>query len=102
VKQWCILPLRCHRGSDPLNSVLFFWLGVNVGSRAHYIGTGGGAHCPLIEGIAPDQDREVDLVPCGSSLLEINSNILPIDLHVSILNSKLKTKIRLNIHFLTD
>jgi hypothetical protein len=31
----------------------------------------------LIEGIAPDQDSEVDLVPCGPSPLEINSNILP-------------------------
>jgi hypothetical protein len=26
---------------------------VNVGSHAHYIGAGGGAHCPLIEEIAP-------------------------------------------------
>jgi hypothetical protein len=49
---------------------------VNVGSRAHYIGAEGGAHYPLIEGIAPDQGGELDLVPCGSSLLEINSNIL--------------------------
>jgi hypothetical protein len=34
--------------------------------------------------------------------LDINSNILPYDLHGSILNSKFKTKIRLDIHFSTD
>jgi hypothetical protein len=75
---------------------------VNVGSRAHYIDAGGGACCPLIEGIAPDQGGELDLVPCGPSPLEINSNILPLDLHGSILNSKLETKTRMNIHFSTD
>jgi hypothetical protein len=75
---------------------------VNVDSRAHYIGAGGGAHCPLIEWIAPDQGGEFDLVPCGPSPLNINSNILPLDLHGSILNSKLKIKIRINIHFTTD
>jgi hypothetical protein len=44
----------------------------------------------------------LDLVPCGPSPLEINSNILPLDLHRPILNLKLETKIRLNIHFSTD
>jgi hypothetical protein len=48
--------------------------GVKVGSLAHYIGASSGAHCPLIEEIGPDQDRNVDLVPCGPSALEINSN----------------------------
>jgi hypothetical protein len=62
---------------------------MNVGSRAHYIGASGGVYCPLIEGIAPDQGGEVDLIPCGPSPLEINSNILPLDLHESILNLKL-------------
>jgi hypothetical protein len=76
--------------------------GVNVGSLAHYIDADGGAHFPLIEGIAPDQGRKLDLVPCGLSPLEINSNILPLDLHRSILNLKLETKTRLNIHFSTD
>jgi hypothetical protein len=47
---------------------------VNLDSSAHYIVADGGAHYPLIEGIAPDQSREVDLVPCGPNLLEINSN----------------------------
>jgi hypothetical protein len=75
---------------------------MNVSSHAYYIDVGGGAHCPLIEGIAPDQGGELDLVPCGLSPLEINSNILPLDLHKSILNSKLETKIRMNIHFSTD
>jgi hypothetical protein len=28
---------------------------MNLGSRAHYIGTGGGAYYLLIKGIAPDQ-----------------------------------------------
>jgi hypothetical protein len=28
---------------------------MNFDLHAHYIGTGGEAHCPLIEGIAPDQ-----------------------------------------------
>jgi hypothetical protein len=61
-----------------------------------------GPHCPLIEEIAPDQGGELDLIPCGPSLLEINSNILPLDLHESILNLKLETKIRMNIHFSID
>jgi hypothetical protein len=74
----------------------------NFGSRAlsyrHY----GGAHCPLIEEITPDQGEELNLVPCGPSLLEINSNILLLNLYESILNLKLETKIRMNIHFSTD
>jgi hypothetical protein len=74
MKQWCIPPLRRHRGSDPLSSVLFFWQAVNIGSRAYYISAGSGAHCPLINGIVPGQGREVDLVPCGPSPLEINFN----------------------------
>jgi hypothetical protein len=82
--------------------VFYFLSGVNLDSCAHYIGAGGGYHYPLIEGIAPDQDREVELVPCGLSPLKINFNILSLVLHESILNSKLKTKIRLNIHFSTD
>jgi hypothetical protein len=48
---------------------------VNVGSHAHYIATGGEAHYPLIEAIAPDQVGEVDLVPYDSSLLKINLNM---------------------------
>jgi hypothetical protein len=72
---------------------------MNVGSHAHYIDAGGGARCPLIKGIAPNQDGELDLVPCGPSLLEINSNILSLDFHGSILNSKLETKTGMNIHF---
>jgi hypothetical protein len=88
VKQWCIPPLQHHRGSKPLSSVVFFWQAVSVGSHAHYIDTGSGTHCPLIEGIAPNQGGEVDLIPCGPISLEINSNILPLDLHGSILNSK--------------
>jgi hypothetical protein len=82
--------------------VFYFLVRVNLGSRAHYIGADDVAHCPWIEGITLDQGREVDLVPCGPSQLEINSNILPLDLHGSILNSKLETKTRLNIHFSTD
>jgi hypothetical protein len=82
--------------------VFCFLVEVNLGSCVHYIGVSGGAHYPLLEGIAPDQGREVDLVPCGPSPLEINSNILPLDLYGSILNSKLETKTRLNIHFLID
>jgi hypothetical protein len=38
-------------------------VGVNLSSRAHYIGTGGGAHCPLIEGIIPDQSMRGGLNP---------------------------------------
>jgi hypothetical protein len=75
---------------------------VNVSSRAHYIDAGGGANCPLIEGIALDQGGELDLVPCGPSPLEVNFNILPLDLHGSILNSKLETKTRMNIYFSID
>jgi hypothetical protein len=48
---------------------------MNIGSHAHYIDAGGRAHCPLIEGIAPDPGGEVDLVLYGPSPLEINSNI---------------------------
>jgi hypothetical protein len=58
-----------------------FYLGVNLGSRVHYIGADGGAYCPLIERIVPNQGREVDLVPCSPSPLEINFSILPLDLH---------------------
>jgi hypothetical protein len=47
---------------------------MNLGSRAHYIGAGDGDHCPLIEGIAPDQDMEGGLGPLWPSSLEINSN----------------------------
>jgi hypothetical protein len=75
---------------------------VNLSSRAHYIGVGGGSHYPLIEGIAPNQGMGSGLGPLWPSPLEINSNILHLDLHGPILNSKLKTKIRLNIYFLTD
>jgi hypothetical protein len=48
---------------------------VNVSSHAHYIDTGGKTHYLLIGGIAPDQVREMDLVPCDPSPLEINSNM---------------------------
>jgi hypothetical protein len=81
---------------------ILYAAGVNVGSLVHYIYAGGMAHCPLIERIAPDQGRKVDFVPCGPSPLEINPNILPLDLHRSILNLKLETKTRLNIYFSTD
>jgi hypothetical protein len=75
---------------------------VNVGLCVYYIGICGGAHCPLIEGIASDQGGELDLVPCDPSTLKINSYILLFDLHGSILNSKLETKTRMNIHFSID
>jgi hypothetical protein len=81
---------------------VFTSLAVNFDSRALSYRHCGGTHCPLIERIAPDQGGELDLVPCGPSQLEINSNILPLDLHVSILNSKLEIKIRINIYFSTD
>jgi hypothetical protein len=42
-----------------------FLAGVNLGSHAHYIGIGSGAHYPYIEGIAPIKAWDVDLVPCG-------------------------------------
>jgi hypothetical protein len=67
-----------HYGAigDQALCVVFYFssMRVNVGSRVHYIDVNGGTHCPLIEGIAPDQGRELDLVPCGPSPLEINSN----------------------------
>jgi hypothetical protein len=67
---------RCNAiGDQTLYVGVLYAIDVNVGSRAHYIGAGGGTHCPLFESIAPDQGREVDLVPCGPSPLEINSNI---------------------------
>jgi hypothetical protein len=56
-----------HRGSDPLSRCSLFLAGMNLDSRAYYIGADGGAHYPLIEGIVPDQGGEVDLVPCGPS-----------------------------------
>jgi hypothetical protein len=61
-------------GDHTLCVCVLILTGVNLDSSAHYIVTGGGADYPLIEGIAPDQSREVDLVPCGPSPLEINSN----------------------------
>jgi hypothetical protein len=42
------------------------------------------------------------LGPFDQAHLKINSNILSLDLHESILNSKLETKIRLNINFSMD
>jgi hypothetical protein len=81
---------RCNIIGDRTIYVgVLYAAGVNIDSRAYYIGAGSRAHCPLFEEIAPDQGREVDLVPCGLSLLEINFNILPLDLHGLIL--KLKT-----------
>jgi hypothetical protein len=52
---------------------------VNHGLRAHYIGTSGGAHCPFIEGIAPDQGTRGGLGPLWPRPLEISSNrfVLP-------------------------
>jgi hypothetical protein len=46
----------------------------NFGSCALSYRRCGGAHYPLIEGIALDQGGELDLVSCGPSPLEINSN----------------------------
>jgi hypothetical protein len=45
----------------------------NFGSRANYIGASGGAHCPLIEGIAPDQGMGGGLGSLLPNPLEINS-----------------------------
>jgi hypothetical protein len=42
----------CSIGDQSL--CVLFLVEVNHGSHAHYIGTGGGAHCQLIEGIDPD------------------------------------------------
>jgi hypothetical protein len=78
-------------GDQTLCVCVLILAGVNCDSCAHYIGVGDGTHYPLIEGIALDQGREVDLVLCGSSPLEINSSIPPFDLHGSILNIKLET-----------
>jgi hypothetical protein len=100
VRQWCIH--RCNIIGDQTICVgVLYAADVNIGSCVYYIGAGSMAHCPLFEGIAPDQGREVDLVPCGLSLLKINFNILPLHLYESILNLKLETKTRLNIHFST-
>jgi hypothetical protein len=71
---------------------------MNFGSRVLSYSRYGVTHCPLIEGVAPYQGGELDLTPYGPSPLEINSNILPLDLHGSILNLKLETKTRMNIH----
>jgi hypothetical protein len=57
---------------------------------------------PLIKGLSSIRAWGGGLGPFDQAHLEINSNILPLDLHGSILNSKLETKTRLNIHFLTD
>jgi hypothetical protein len=58
----------------------------NFGSRAHYIGAGSGAHCPLIKGLLPIRTWGGGLGHFDQAHLEINSNILPLDLHGSILN----------------
>jgi ABC-type cobalt transport system substrate-binding protein len=47
----------------------------NFDSRAHYIGADGGAHCTLIEEIAPDQGMGGGFDPLWPNPLEINSNI---------------------------
>jgi hypothetical protein len=82
--------------------VFYFLAGVNLSSCVHYIGADGEAHCPLIEGIAPDLGMGGGLGPLWPSPLKINSNILLFDLYGSILNSKLEIKTRLKIYFSTD
>jgi hypothetical protein len=72
---------------------------INFGSHVHYIGADDGVHCPVIEGAAPNQGMGGRLGTLWPSPLDINSNIPPINLHGSILNSKLETKIRLSIYF---
>jgi hypothetical protein len=49
---------------------VLFLVGVNLGSRAHYIGFGGGAYCPLIEGVAPDQGMGCRLGPLVAKPIE--------------------------------
>jgi hypothetical protein len=60
MKQWCIPLVWCHRRSYPLCRCSIL-VGVNLDSRDHYIDAGGGAHCPLIEEIAPDQGMKSGL-----------------------------------------
>jgi hypothetical protein len=74
----------------------------NFDSRVHYLGGGGGAHCPLIKGVPPIRAWGGGVGHFDQAHLEINSNILHLNFHGSILNSKLETKTRLNVYFLTD
>jgi hypothetical protein len=67
---------RCNAIWDRTICVgVLYATGMNVGSRTHYIDAGSKVQCPLIEGIA--LHREVDLVLCDPSSLEINSNTTP-------------------------
>jgi hypothetical protein len=61
-----------------------------------------GAHCPLIDEMPTIRTWGGGLDPFDQAHLEINFNIVLIDLHGFILNSKLETKIRLNIYFSID
>jgi hypothetical protein len=61
-------------GDRTLSVGVLYATEVKFGSCAHYIGTGGGAHCPLIKGITPDQGMRGGLGPLWPSPLEINSN----------------------------
>jgi hypothetical protein len=61
------------RGSDPLILGVLH-LTANFDSCDLLYRRCGGTHYPLIEGIAPDQYGELDLVPCGPSPSKINSN----------------------------
>jgi hypothetical protein len=47
---------RCDALGDRAICLCILSQAVNFGSRALLIGAGNGAHCPLIKGIAPNQD----------------------------------------------
>jgi hypothetical protein len=67
----------------------FCWLMANIGSRASYRHYAVGAHNPECRKMPPIMTWEMDLVLMTKSV-EMNSNILPLDLHGSKLSSKLK------------
>jgi hypothetical protein len=62
---------------------------MNFGSRATYRHCAVGAHYPEYRKSPPIRVWEMDLL-LMTKLLEMNSNILPFDLHGSKLSSKLK------------
>jgi hypothetical protein len=69
----------------PLCSVLYE-AEVNFGSRVHYIGADGETYCLLIKVLPTIRAWGGELGHFDQAHLEINSNILSLNLHGSILN----------------
>jgi hypothetical protein len=86
---------HCCSAAGIVHVLMLFRLMTNFGFRAIYRHCAAGAHYPEYGKTPPIRAWKMDLVLMTKSV-EINSNILPLDLKGSRLNSKLKTKLNIN------